>query len=188
MDFEGVKGLVYQPDFVTTEEHDKLLQEVDARPWRDDLKRRVQHYGYVYDYLAKRVDPSMYLGPLPEFAETIAKRLVEQGLFLKEPDQLIINEYTPGQGIAAHIDCVPCFGGQIATISLGWAYEMDFVRRDREGDEEVKSILLAVGSVAIIQNEARYMWMHRIKARKADRGVERQRRVSLTFRTVKITP
>lgn len=33
-------------------------------------------------------------------------RLQQAGLFADTPDQVIINEYQPGQGISAHIDCV----------------------------------------------------------------------------------
>ena len=29
---------------------------MDARPWLSDLKRRVQHYGYKYDYRARAID------------------------------------------------------------------------------------------------------------------------------------
>ena len=29
-----------------------------------------------------------------------------------------VNEYLPGQGIAQHVDCVPCFGGTVASLSL----------------------------------------------------------------------
>ena len=43
------------------------------------------------------------------------------------PDQLIVNEYQPGQGISAHIDCEPCFKNTIVTVSLGSVYEMDFI-------------------------------------------------------------
>lgn len=181
-----IKGLTYVPDFLNIQEQEVALNDVDSRPWCEDLKRRVQHYGYRYDYTAKRVDQSMYLGPLPEFAAEIGDKLVVANLFQRQPDQLIVNEYLPGQGIAPHVDCVPCFADQIATISLGWAYEMNFTRRDREGDLMEESLLLEVGSVAIIEGQARYIWRHQIKARKQDRGIPRQRRVSLTFRNVNL--
>jgi alkylated DNA repair dioxygenase AlkB len=172
-----INGLTYQENFLTAEEQIAVLTEIDSRPWRDDLKRRVQHYGYIYDYKKRAVDPSMYLGPLPDFALAIAKKINQS----KTPDQLIVNEYLPGQGIAAHIDCVPCFEDTISTISLGWAYEMDFINWRTK---EKRSIMLSVGSIAVITGEARYDWTHQIKARGSDHGIPRQRRVSLTFRNV----
>jgi alkylated DNA repair dioxygenase AlkB len=176
-----VPGLTYCRAFLAPEEQRRILAEVDARPWRDDLKRRVQHYGYKYDYKARSIDLSMYVGPLPAFALDIAQRLLDQGLVEEMPDQLIVNEYEPGQGITAHIDCEPCFKNTIVTVSLGWAYEMDFIS---VATGEVRPALLEPGSALVMEGESRYQWMHRIKARMNDRGVPRQRRVSLTFRNV----
>jgi len=92
-----------------------------------------------------------------------------------------VNEYERGQGITAHVDCEPCFKNTIVTVSLGWVYEMDFISLDTG---EVRSTLLELGSALVMRDEARYRWMHRIKARQSDRGIPRERRVSLTFRNV----
>jgi alkylated DNA repair dioxygenase AlkB len=176
-----VPGLTYRREFLPPEERRQVLAEVDARPWRSDLKRRVQHYGYKYDYKARSVDHSMYVGPLPPFALEVAQRLLDQGLVDEVPDQLIVNEYEPGQGITAHIDCQPCFKNTIVTVSLGWAYPMDFIS---VATGEVRSALLELGSALVMRDDARHQWMHRIQARKSDKGVPRRRRVSLTFRNV----
>ncbi len=176
-----INGLTYWPVFLTPQEQETLLAAVDARPWQNDLKRRVQHYGYRYDYKARRIDLSMRIGELPDFAVPVAQRLVHDGLMTQIPDQLIVNEYEPGQGISAHIDCEPCFGPSIVTVSLGWAYEMDFIHAHTH---ETKTILLAKGSALGMTGEARYQWRHRIRARRSDRGSPRKRRVSLTFRNV----
>lgn len=175
----GIGGMNYVPHFLNAHDESLLLNEVDRHSWRNDLKRRVQHYGFRYDYKARKVDKSMYLGPLPEFGAAIAHRLLSEGYLGVLPDQLIVNEYVRGQGISAHIDCEPCFGESIAMVSLGWAYEMDFRR-----ESECQSILLERGSLLIICGEARHDWMHEIKPRKSDKGIRRERRVSLTFRKV----
>ncbi len=177
----GISGLEYLPSLLEFSEQQSVLDQIDRRPWRTDLKRRVQHYGYRYDYKARRVDRSMFLGSLPDFAVSVADQLVGCKLLDRMPDQLIINEYLPGQGITAHIDCEPCFAERIAMVSLGWAYEMDFINAETL---EVKSILLETGSAASISGDARYKWLHQIKPRKTDRGIARKRRVSLTFRNV----
>jgi alkylated DNA repair dioxygenase AlkB len=177
----GIRGLTYLPDLLSVEEQLETLQAIDARPWQNDLKRRVQHYGYKYDYKARTIDRSMFVGPLPPFAIQVAKKLQTYQLLEETPDQVIVNEYQPGQGITAHVDCEPCFKDTIATVSLGSTYEMDFICL---ATNKVVSALLETGSALVLRGEARYEWMHRIQARMKDKGLRRGRRVSLTFRNV----
>jgi alkylated DNA repair dioxygenase AlkB len=173
-------GLAYRSAFVPPADGDALIAAIDARPWLADLRRRVQHYGYRYDYQARRVDADSYLGPLPAFLDELAARMPGVG-FERLPDQAIVNEYLPGQGISAHIDCVPCFGPTIATLSLGSACEIEF---RHPSSDAVVTQALEVGSLLTLAGEARYDWTHAIRARKSDRGVVRGRRLSVTFRTV----
>ena len=63
-----IPGLVYKPDFITEEEETKLLACVDGAEWSTELRRRVQHYGWRYDYRQRQIDESMRLGELPEWA------------------------------------------------------------------------------------------------------------------------
>lgn len=182
-----VAGLKYVPEYAAGPAETALLAAVDAEPWRDDLKRRVQHYGYRYDYTARTVDPSMYLGPLPEWAQPLAARLVADGYMAAEPDQVIVNEYEPGQGINAHVDCVPCFGPVVCSLTLGSQCVMELTAVE---SGEVESLLLERGSLLVLSGDARYNWRHGIRGRKTDKVSEqvlaRGRRVSLTFRTVVI--
>lgn len=190
-------GLAYVPGFVSIDEELRLLASIDAVPWLTSLKRRVQHYGYRYDYKARRVDASMYLGPLPQWGAELADRLVAQGLMPQRPDQMIINEYLPGQGISRHVDCIPCFGPVICSISLGCACEM--VLRSNVGlrdfgmpagaAPQILEHTLEARSALVLGGDARYRWSHEIPGRLKDRLPDgsvrlRVRRVSLTFRTV----
>lgn len=163
------------------EEEFDLISIIDKQPWLSDLKRRVQHYGYKYDYHTRRINRSMHIGPLPIFVRSIIEKLLMIGFFKEQPDQLIINEYKPGQGISPHIDCVPCFNSRIATVSLGSNCEMEFSRQN----QLVKKILER-RSALLLSNEARYNWLHAIRPRKTDRKVMRKRRISLTFRKVNL--
>ncbi len=183
-DYLGVPGLILYRSLLDHQEQVGTLTAIDRQPWRDDLKRRVQHYGYRYDYRARTVDHSMRIGELPPFAVTVAQKLFDLGLVTELPDQLIVNEYLPGQGITAHIDCVPCFKDRIVTVSLGSVYEMDFIHSQTG---ECRSTPLELGSALIMTGPARYEWMHQIKGRKSDGGTPRGRRVSLTFRKVILT-
>jgi alkylated DNA repair dioxygenase AlkB len=183
-DYLGIPGLVLYRGLLDKTEQLAALAAIDKQSWRDDLKRRVQHYGYRYDYRARSVDQSMRLGELPLFAVPVAQRLFDLGLVPELPDQLIVNEYVPGQGITAHIDCVPCFKDGIVTVSLGSVYEMEFIHAQTD---ETRSTPLELGAALIMTGSARYEWMHQIKARKSDGGTPRGRRVSLTFRKVILT-
>lgn len=123
---EKISGLTYIPDFITAEQEAELISNIGQYPWLTDLKRRVQHYGYKYDYTARSVTSDLKLGDLPDWVAEYSNTLHEKGIFPKIPDQVIINEYQPSQGIASHIDCVPCFEETIASISLSSPCVMDF--------------------------------------------------------------
>ena len=51
----------------------------------------------------------MRIDHLPKWLQTLGRKLKEEGYMPTEPDQVIVNEYKPGQGIASHIDCEPLF-------------------------------------------------------------------------------
>ncbi len=181
-----IPGLTLVSDYLSFDDQSRLLTIVDQGVWLTDLKRRVQHYGYVYNYKKRQLDPSMYLGALPDWAQSLAERLYADGFAPALPDQVIVNEYQPGQGIAPHVDCVPCFADTILSISLGSACVMDFTPLKRKRD--AIHALLQAGCLLVMQGEARYDWKHGIAARKRDliegQIIERQRRVSLTLRKV----
>jgi alkylated DNA repair dioxygenase AlkB len=162
-----------------------LLDAIDREQWLTDLHRRVQHYGYKYDYKARKIDRSMYLGALPLWVQPVAARLLSEGYMQDMPDQLIVNEYEPGQGIAAHVDCIPCFGSIVCSVTLGSQCVMELTEVAGLGSE---SLLLEYGSLLVLAGESRYNWKHGIPARKSDKFggllLRRSRRVSLTFRTV----
>lgn len=180
-----IPGLYYVPDYINEIEHDLLLVQIDEQPWLDDLKRRVQHYGFKYDYKARRVARDMRIGKLPEWLEELAEKLWKDRHMPEIADQVIVNEYEQGQGISRHIDCEPCFQDTIVSLSLGWGCFMDFTNEDKT---EKVSVWLAPRSIVVLSGEARYKWWHGIAARKSDmrngRRVDRERRVSLTFRKV----
>lgn len=180
-----IKGLQYIPAFITEEEEQALIDSIDQNTWLSDLKRRVQHYGYKYDYKARAVSNDAYIGALPGWLEPIAERLHKQGIFETQPDQAIVNEYKPGQGISPHVDCVPCFGGTIASLTLGSGATMQF-QNPQTKHKEV--LYLQERSLIVLNGPARYDWTHAIPGRKTDVvdgfKVERQRRVSVTFRTM----
>lgn len=180
-----IPGLLYIADYITLQEHDVLLEKVDQSLWLSDLKRRVQHYGYKYDYKARNIDQTAYLGELPKWLDKLCDKLLADRIFQTRPDQVIVNEYLPGQGISAHIDCTPCFKDIIVSLSLGSSCIMELSNPQTQDKQEIQ---LDPCSVIVLAEDARYVWQHAIPARKSDvlDGIrtERARRVSLTFRNV----
>ncbi|MEQ8382170.1 MAG: alpha-ketoglutarate-dependent dioxygenase AlkB [Coleofasciculus sp. A1-SPW-01] len=180
-----IPGLNLIHDYINTQEQNQLLEIIDQQEWSTQLKRRVQHYGYRYEYQKRTLTSASYLGELPNWANQLGQRLVRDRVTPTPPDQLIINEYLPGQGITNHVDCVPCFGNTIISLSLGSCCVMNLTHPPTQTQIPV---LLLPGSLLILQRVARYQWQHGIPARKNDkyqgREFGRSRRVSLTFREV----
>ncbi len=179
-------GLIYRPGFVTQEEETRLLECIDSAEWITELPRRVQHYGWRYDYKAGRIDEIMRLGELPEWASELGRRLVKERLMTDLPDQVIVNEYCGKQGIGKHTDS-RSFTGQIATVSLLETWDMWFFH---PGEKKIE-IPLERRSVAVMTGDARYKWKHEIPKRVNEvrvdgqgkkTRVKRNRRVSVTFR------
>ncbi len=170
---------------VSAERAAELISIIGNAVWKQDLRRRVQHYGWRYDYKARRVIKDDWLGPLPAWLAPEVEAVRVAGHFEDPPDQVIVNEYQPGQGIAPHIDCVPCFGSTIESLSLGSVVMMRF---ESAATGEKSEVLLPPRSLLVLTGPARYEWRHGISPRKSDilKGVRtpRKRRISLTFRTV----
>lgn len=181
-----IKGLTYEEDFISEEEEQELIETVNGLEWTNLLKRRVQHHGYSYDYIKKKIEKK---GPLPKelqaITERVSKHLLEDGQLF---NQIIVNEYLPGQGIAAHTDLYQ-LGDIVACISLGSAVIMDFSHMN--GD--FYPVQLNRRSLLVMRDDARYMWKHAIASRKSDilllddgteKRVKRGTRISITFRLV----
>ncbi|MEC7125149.1 MAG: alpha-ketoglutarate-dependent dioxygenase AlkB [Bacteroidota bacterium] len=176
-----IQGLQYHESFISASEEESLLKKIDDECWINDLERRVQHYGYKYDYKKKGIDYAYKAPPLPAWVDFLINRLQEKLELSQRPNQLIVNEYQVGQGISKHIDSPAAFGDTVVMVSLGSSCVMEFTK------SALKEVLLLERcSVLMVTGEARYEWTHAIPARKTDtvghKKYERTRRVSLTFR------
>lgn len=205
-----VPGIHLLLDFVTHKEQEELLAAVDARPWNNLAKRRVQHYGYEFLYETRNVDVKDHQGELPSFVNYLRKRIssfsgdVESGDILV--NQLTVNEYPPGVGLSPHIDTHSAFEGSIFSLSLAGPCIMEFrkysqglwlspsiqpmVLNGNNPEFMKKTLFLPPRSMLLLSGEGRYAWHHYIPHHKVDtvRGkmVKRaSRRVSFTFRKVR---
>ena len=97
-------------------------------------------------------------------------------------------EHTRNIGIAAHIDCEPCFGDTIISISLGGQCVMNFQKEQTSTEQDKVPLLIQPKTLIVMTGESRFSWYHGIVGRKSDKfngqTHKRQRRVSITFRKV----
>lgn len=71
----GIPGLFLLHDFITEQEEQQLLACIDSQPWLQLSKRRVQHYGYRFEYTTRGVDVKERVGPIPEWAQPVVQRV-----------------------------------------------------------------------------------------------------------------
>lgn len=188
------------------------VSDIPSENWIALSKRRVQHYGYAFNYLVNNVDPERFLGPLPKFAAEGVSELARQfdsdrassGVYAQEysqlrsvlrdgtwnPDQLTINEYHPGQGIPHHVDTHSAFEEAIVSVSIMGDTVMEFCHPD--GKIGRKKVFVPRRSLLALTGDARYLWTHGITPRTTDSFggtmVPRGTRISLTYRTVQRIP
>src|SRR4051794_32884746 len=174
-DIPAIPGLAYFPEYVTEAEERDLATLVDLQAWDTQWQRRRQPYGASYGKGGSTL-------PIPRWGQRWADRLFADGITSAPFDQMLVNEYLPGQGIALHRDYEP-FGRTVVSLSLLSPCVMDFRHRPTGRKER---LLLEPRSLLVLRDEARYDWEHGIAARKKDAWqglpLNRGRRLSVTFR------
>jgi alkylated DNA repair dioxygenase AlkB len=185
-----IKGLYYVSNYLTDGEQKEIMEYLKkSKKWvplnkNVSSSRKVIHFGYNYAYdrsgIKKIEDIPSYFKKLVDLDRINAN--IEKSLVVNEYDQLIINEYTAGQGIYPHVDHVKQFGDVIVCITVGSGIGMEFIKND--DSTKKKTIYVQAGSMYIMSGDARYKWKHGIKKSKHDNGKKRGTRSSLTYRTV----
>lgn len=179
-----VSGLQVYPDFIDLSMEDKLINEIDAQIWVVDYNRRLQYYGYRNE-LESPYDLVTFPVPIPPLIKELSEKIVERNILQSQPDQVIINEYLPGEGIRPHKDR-NYFENQICGVNLGSGCIMRF---NKVSGGEVVDVEIPRRSLYLMQDEARYKWKHAIPPRKKDnidKNIQhRDRRLSITYRKVR---
>ena len=147
---ETIPGLMLLPNFISTEQEYSLMSSVEKFPWDETLARRVQHYGFTFNYGLRACHSTA--PPMPPQFKSIVNKLM-QPLDLNGskttrvnekqypatdpliprnlcPNQCTVNQYLPGQGIASHVDTHAAFDDAIISLSMGSGIVMEF-RRER---------------------------------------------------------
>jgi alkylated DNA repair dioxygenase AlkB len=171
-----IPGLEVVHEYVSEREEAFLLEKINSQEWSTILSRRVQHYGYEYNY---RGGPMKKTTPTPDWLFNLCRNI------RKDADQVIINEYKQGQGINPHVDHIGNFDGKVIGLCLGSGTTMIFDPCDNS--IESVDVYLPARTLYTMEGDARYKWKHSIVGRKYDKDeegnkVERGTRVSITLR------
>lgn len=184
----NIPGLEVLENFVTEEEEEKMLKEIEKNQWATLAHRRVQHYGYEFIYGKNTIDKTKYIGELPDFSEGVLNRINDVSRKFNDGkifDQMTINEYQPGAGIPPHVDTHETFEECFVALSLGSGIVMTL--KNEEGEQ--RHVFMPARSLIVFKGEARHAWYHMIATRKIDRVKGklffRRKRISLTLRKVR---
>ena len=99
-----------------------------------------------------------------DLAELVSEFLLHGGVVTRGAplrfNQMIVNRYSPGQGISAHVD-LAVFGDVVASVSLESAAMMEFSPKGGGGKVGVR---LKPGDLLVLSGQARWDWLHGISA------------------------
>ena len=178
------EGARLVPDIVTEPEERRILQRIAEAPWLADLSRRVQHYGWRYDYRQRAAGQHIPAPAFPRWPRSspIASRRSSAGPARSVHRQRVSTR----PGIGMHADH-PSFGPVVVSLSLGAAWRMHFRPRNgrpyvRYGLASDEVAMLPRRSALFLSRDARTRWMHGIDP--ADSSRQAETRVSATFRTL----
>jgi alkylated DNA repair dioxygenase AlkB len=170
------EGFKYQPDIISPDEEESLLQRVRVLPFKDFEfqgfvgKRRVVSYGWQYDFndrrLRKTDDIPLWLLPLRETAAEFG------GLAPEQLQQALVTEYDRGAAIGWHRD--KAVFGDVIGISLLSSARFR-LRRKLGTSWERASLTIDPRSAYLLRGPSRTEWEHSIP------GVDALR-YSITFR------
>lgn len=175
----SIKGLTILKSAIkqTKQILDSLITNPDFYNIDNKAGRRICQYGYKYDYLTKTC---IKTDPIPQFYFDIINPVLDEQKIECKFNQVLINEYQPGQGIAPHMDA-NIFGDIIVCLTINSGAIIKFEYREDEFEFYMDN-----GDVYIMQDDARYLYKHSQPARKKDKGYgPRGVRYSITYRFYK---
>ena len=188
-------GLYVYQEFITPEEENRIIKQLDEEcQWDTRLSRRVQHFGFEFDYASRKAFSEYALVPFPSETKGCLEKVKKIEPAAEYMNQLTVNEYLPGQGISAHIDTHSCLGDVIISMSLLGDTVMRFIPASCKLYLKTRrfNLWLPRRSLLIMKKESRLAFKHAIPLRMTDlldgNIVKRSRRVSLTFRSIRIPP
>ena len=184
MNFDEIPGLSYTANAIDEKQETRLIAWINSNTWvpvksgdakaNEKASREVQQFGTHYDYGTRALGETTLI---PKILINLAKQLG-----LPKPENIIINKYEPGEGIASHTDN-RIFGDTVASLSL-----LSMVPMDLQQGNTLHTIQLEPRSLIKLTGQARLHWTHGITSRKSDiymgKKIMRSKRISITFRTL----
>jgi alkylated DNA repair dioxygenase AlkB len=157
------EGFKYQPDLLSLEDEQTLLQDIRQLPFKEfefhgySGKRRVVSFGWKYDFSARTLreadDIPSFLLSLRDIAAAFA------GVHGTHLQQVLVTEYDAGAGIGWHRD--KAVFGQVVGISLLSACTFRLRRKEGTAWERV-SVRVEPRSGYLLSGPSRTEWEHSI--------------------------
>jgi alkylated DNA repair dioxygenase AlkB len=160
-----IEGFAYQPDILSPDQEQELLERVRQLPFKEfefhgyTGKRRVVSYGWKYDFSQRKLqrvdDIPPWLLPLRETAAGFA------GIAPEELQQALVTEYDVGAAIGWHRD--KAVFGDVIGISL--VSSARFRLRHKLGRNwERAALTIEPRSAYLLRGPSRTEWEHSIPA------------------------
>ncbi|KAJ8965761.1 hypothetical protein NQ314_003919 [Rhamnusium bicolor] len=154
----------YIPNFITKDEELYIIKNVYSVPkpkWTSLSNRRLQDYGGIPH------EKGMIPEKIPNWLQIYMNRIDELNIFEgKKSNQILINEYLPGQGIMPHTDG-PLFYPTVTTITCGSHTILEFMENN-ESRRKICDLLLEQCSLVIIKDDMYSKYLHSISERHFD--------------------
>lgn len=171
----NIPTMRYARSFLSTAQQASLMDKIlTSKTWVQLKNRKLQQWGGTPE------EKGMISSKLPEWLDSISQRLVETKCVPERPNHVLVNSYSPGEGIMPHEDgplvsrrefAFESHGRQykphFVIISLGSSLLLEFYAKNSDDkplsldERKVCSVLLEPGSCLII-SEVGSVWGGRL--------------------------
>lgn len=175
-------GFVYRPDFITREEENFLVGEIQRSTLRTfvfqgyEAKRKVAGFGYDYSFDKRSISPG---APIPEVYQFLIQRVSSfTGKSENDFKELLLTEYPVGAVINWHRDAFPF------DVIVGVSLQADCTFKLRPHNETLRtrkntvSVEVKRRSLYLMSGESRDEWQH-------STAPVKEVRYSITLRTLR---
>ncbi|EGD79147.1 hypothetical protein PTSG_09879 [Salpingoeca rosetta] len=173
--FEGVH--VFR-EFVTADEEQALLSQMDEWPWKlSQSGRWKQDFGPKVNFKRKKVKVGNFTGLPSSSRDLVARMQALPCLQDFEPVEQCHLDYRPERGAAIdmHFDDDWIWGERLVTVNLLSETRLSFEHPQHEGAQVY--VVLPARSLVAVQGSARTQWKHAVH-----RGAITDRRIAVTLR------